>query len=69
MEFTISLLMSMLSLLWAVITSLKLQIVVIPMILLEAMNVDAVYAEKIIMIAWIIWLIVVIKPVIDFFKK
>lgn len=68
MGIALSFLMSLLSLTWSIITSLKLQIIVVPMILLDALNVESIYADKIIAVAGIIWLIVITKPIIDFIK-
>lgn len=68
MNIAITFFLSMLSLIWSIITSLKLQIVVVSLILLEAMEVDPVYADKIMLVVGVIWIIIIVKPLVEFVR-
>jgi len=63
-----SLFMNMLGLLWSFITACKLQIIIVPALLCEAFNVAPIYADKIILISGIIWIVVLVRPLIEFIK-
>lgn len=60
----ISLMMSMLSLIWSFLTATKLHIVLIAQGLLLAFDVSPFWYEKIMIGVGIIWLILIISPII-----